>query len=210
LMINDINKYLGNGIEIGTALREEKDNYIYYKTDHHWTSYGAYLAYKEYCKANKLKAMSLEEFEEININDFYGTFYSKSKLFNSQADILTYYEMKNLKMKIGNGEYEYIYNLDNLKKRDKYSVFLDGNHSQIIIKNDEATNNKKLLVLKDSFANSFIPFVANHFDEVHVIDLRHFYGSLKEYIKLNNFDEILNVYSLKTLAEDNTIARINF
>ncbi|MGL4740364.1 MAG: DHHW family protein [Sarcina sp.] len=209
-IINKINNYISNSVDVSKTLEKNKTDYIYYRTDHHWTSYGAYLAYIEYCKAVEQEPIELNNLNDVQISNFLGTFYSKSKLFSAKADVLTYYEMSGVKMKIGDGEFQSIYKLENLEKRDKYSVFLDGNHSQIILENDRSINNKKLLVLKDSFANSFIPFIANNYNEVHVIDLRHYYGNLSEYIEKNNFENILALYSLKTLTEDTTISRIKF
>ncbi|MGL4451996.1 MAG: DHHW family protein [Sarcina sp.] len=213
MLIDEINEYLGleNVVNVKNILMENKKSYIYYKTDHHWTSYGAYLGYLKFCEKNEIKdVVNLENFKENKIYDFFGTFYSKAKLFNVENDILSYYDMPHLSMKIGNGDWEGIYKLENLEKRDKYSVFLDGNHSKVIVKNDKNKNGKKLLVVKDSFANSFIPFVANNYEEVHVIDLRHYPLKLSEYIEENSFDKILGLYSFKNLTADRTIARIKF
>lgn len=213
MMIDKINAYIGkeNTINIKDVLMENKKSYIYYKTDHHWTTYGAYLAYVEYCKKNNIEnTLNLEDLKENKDENFLGTFYSKSKLFNAKKDVLSYYDMPHLKMKIGDGEWESIYKIRNLEKRDKYSVFLDGNHSKTIIRNVQNKNGKKLLVLKDSFANSFIPFVANHYEEVHVIDLRHYPMNLSVYMEENKFDDILCLYSFKNLAQDRTITRIKF
>ncbi|WP_297437755.1 DHHW family protein [uncultured Clostridium sp.] len=212
--MDDISKYVGSDrvIDVDSVLRENKkfDN-IYYKTDHHWTTNGAYLAYIEYCKNKNLEAIDINSLKENKVDDFLGTFYSKSKLINAQADNLIYYDMSNLSMKIdGKNEYESIYKLENLEKRDKYSVFLDGNHSKVTIKNDNLKNDKKLLVIKDSFANSMIPFLANNYEEVIVLDLRHFNFKISEFLDENKFDDILVLYSLDSLSKDKTIAKIKF
>ncbi|MGL4763343.1 MAG: DHHW family protein [Sarcina sp.] len=212
-IINKINEYIGNKsiIDAMGALLENKKSDIYYKTDHHWNTYGAYLAYVEYCEKNEIKEIvNLNDLKENNVEGFLGTFYSKSKLFNAKKDTLLYYDMPHLTMKIGDGEWESIYKVENLKKRDKYSIFLDGNHSKTIIKNSKNKNGKKLLVLKDSFANSFIPFIANNYEEVHVIDLRHYPLELSEYMDENSFDKVLCLYSLNNFSKDRSIARINF
>ena len=213
MLIDKVNDYIGqkNIVDVKKTLMENKKSYIYYKTDHHWTSYGAYLSYLEFCKKNNITdVVELENLKENKVNDFLGTFYSKAKLFNAQEDTLSYYDMPHLQMKIGDGNWESIYKLENLEKRDKYSVFLDGNHSKIVVKNSKNKNRKKLLVLKDSFANSFIPFIANNYEEVHVIDLRHYSLKLSDYIKENSFDKVLALYSFKDFVEDRTIARIKF
>ncbi|MGL4991251.1 MAG: DHHW family protein [Sarcina sp.] len=212
--INMIYEKIGESktIDVVTSLEENKNEYIYYKTDHHWTTYGAYLAYKEYCKKIKdNNILSLDSLEENNISNFKGTFYSKSKLINTKSDILTYYNMQNLKMKINNNnEFESIYNLDNLFKRDKYSVFLDGNHSKITILNDNNRNGKKLFIIKDSFANSMVPFVANNYEETIIVDLRYFQENISTFLRENMFDDILVLYSFETLQNDKTIIKMKF
>ena len=213
-IMDDISKYVDNDrvIDVDSVLRENKklDN-IYYKTDHHWTTNGAYLAYVEYCKNKNLEVIDINGLRENKVEDFLGTFYSKSKFINAQADTLVYYDMPHLSMKIdGKNEYEGIYKLENLEKRDKYSVFLDGNHSKVTIKNDNLKNDKKLLVIKDSFANSMIPFLANNYEEVIVLDLRHFNFKISEFLDENKFDDILLLYSLDSLSKDKTIAKIKF
>lgn len=212
-LINRVENNLGSEktINITNTLIKHKNEYIYYRTDHHWTSYGAYLAYLEYCKNLKIEdVLELASLNENEVHDFLGTFYSKSKVFNVRGDILTYYDMPNLSMKIEDKKEESIYKLENLSKRDKYSVFLDGNHSSVNIINNNANNDKKLLVIKDSFANSMIPFIANNYKEVRVIDLRYFNYNMSDFLNSNSFNDILVLYSLESLHQDKTIVKIGF
>lgn len=211
-VINEIEKYFGeNFININETLIENKDEYIYYKTDHHWTTYGAYLAYKEYCDKKDINdVMDINSLGENNVENFLGTFYSKSKLFNAESDILTYYDMPSLLMQIDGQKEEGIYKLENLKKRDKYSVFLDGNHSSVKISNNDAKNEKTLLVIKDSFANSMIPFLANNYKEIRVLDLRYFNYNMSEFLNSNKFDDVLILYSLDSMQSDKNIVKIAF
>lgn len=199
-------------IDVITTLEENKSKYIYYRTDHHWTSYGAYLAYKKYCeKIDENNILSIDNLKENKVSNFKGTFYSKSKLINSKSDTLTYYDMSNLKMKINNNDnFESIYKLDNLLKRDKYAVFLDGNHSKIKIMNESNNNGKRLVVIKDSFANNMIPFIANNYEETIVIDLRYFQENINTFFKDNKFDDILVLYSFQSLQTDKNIIKIKF
>ena len=94
-----------------------------------------------------------------------------------------------------------LYELNFLNKKDKYSIFLNGNNPLVKIESSNK-NGKNLLTIKDSFANSFAPFVANDFETVHMIDLRHFNMSVEEYIIDNNITDALVLYNTMNFAQD--------
>lgn len=212
-IINEIYSSLKHtsNINVEDVLMFNKDKYIYYKTDHHWTTYGAYLAYLEFIKSVGLEAVDISNLNEKNVSGFYGTYFSKAKPFNVNGDTLTYYEFDNLTMDIvGERIYNSIYDYSKLELRDKYSMFLKGNNPITIIKNSELKNEKKLLVIKDSFANSLIPFLTQNYEEIHVVDLRSFAGKISEYNKENNFDDILILYNFINLSTDNNIIKLKY
>ena len=212
-IIDEIYSYLKytNNINIMEKLLINKDNYIYYKTDHHWTTFGAYISYCEFVNSIGVTPIELEQYNEVILNNFYGTYFSKAKPFNIDGDTLTYYEFNDLTMNIiGDNEYDSLYDYTKSTLRDKYSLFLRGNNPITIIKNNKLSNGKKILVIKDSFANSFVPFLTQHYEEVHVIDLRSFSMKLSDYMSENSFDNILILYNFINLATDNTILRLKY
>lgn len=211
-IIDKINKYIGmdRSINIYETLLDNKEKYIYYKTDHHWTSYGAYLAYQEFCVKNKLKAIDINLLKENKVENFLGTYYSKSKKLNAKTDMLSYYQMDNLRMEIDKQKFNSIYNSDILKTRDKYSVFLNGNNPITKIINSDKNASGSILIIKDSFANSITPFIANNYKETTIIDLRQFNYKMSEYMDGKNFDNILLVYSFNSLNTDTSIRKLNF
>ena len=193
-------------VDIYKILSHHKEDYIYYKTDHHWTTDGAYLAYNDLMKAMGIIPNGSEYFERTVVSDnFYGSLYSKSGFRNIKPDDLVIY-----KTKIYEGiEVEYVeegknsnslYTMKNLDKKDKYTVFLDSNHPYIKIKTN-FKEDKKLLIIKDSFANSFIPFLTGHFSEIHVIDPRYYIEDMVDLIKRENIDNILILYSVDTFLK---------
>ena len=99
-----------------------------------------------------------------------------------------------------------MYNIENLDKKDKYTYFLNGNHPLIEITNDELSNN--ILVIKDSYANSFIPFLTNHYGKVYVIDLRFYSGNISNFISENNIKNVLFLYSMQGISEDVNIYKL--
>lgn len=198
-----------NTINILDKLRENKNEDIYYKTDHHWTTYGSYIGYLEYCKVKGLEAIDLKNFKEKRLEGFLGTYYRRAKKFNSEEEIIKYYEMDNLSMNINGEEYSSVYEQLDKNNEDKHSIFLKGNNPLTIIRNkDEKVKGKKLIVFKDSFANSLIPFIATHYEEVHVIDLRQFNERISEYLNKNKFNDALILYSVNSINKDSNIVKI--
>lgn len=213
--INNIYNYLSNynntkTISLIDIFKENNDKYIYYKTDHHWTSFGSYLAYSEFVKNNNLSLVDINNLNKHEVNNFYGTYFSKSKNFNAESDLITYYDVPNLSVSIDGIPVDNINDNSKWSSSDKYSAFLRGNNGLTIIQNNDISNNNKILVLKDSFGNSFIQYLVNNYKEVYVVDLRGFIGSFNEFFKSNNFDDVLIMYNFINLADDVNISKIKY
>ena len=192
---------------------KEKDNYqLYYKTDHHWTSYGAYFGYKEFSIINNINHIDISNYHiETITNEFKGSTYSKvvdpfSK--NENIDLFTYKDY-NLEVDyvLSNKKTTSIYNFDYLNKKDKYALFLDNNHPLITITNNDI-NSDNILIIKDSYANSIVPFLVNHYHKIHIIDPRYYKKSITKYIEENNIENVLIMYNVGTLATDTNILSI--
>ncbi len=205
-------------IDIYDTMVAERENYIYYRTDHHWTSYGAYCAYRHAASNLGYKAADLNKFDIEHVsNDFTGTFYNKCFYNGVEKDVIDIYSSPNgnnvtaVTMNDGTGETtaEDIYFRDYLEGGDKYCVFLGENRAYTHIKTD-SLNRKKILVIKDSYANSFIPFLVNHYAEIAVVDLRYVKTSLKEYVNPDNFDQTLFLYNASTFSEETNVKMAGF
>ena len=197
-------------IDIINSLNENKDSYIYYKTDHHWTSYGAYLAYIEYCNLNNLSSISIDDLNESSVHNFYGTYFSKSKKFDAMADTINYYNIENIITYIDGKEVENINDDSKWESSDKYSAFLRGNNALTLIKNNNVENDSKVLIIKDSYANSFAQFIINNYNETYIVDLRSFPTNFNEFFESRKFDNVLIMYSLKNLSEDLNISKLKY
>ena len=205
------NLIYSNNINLLDKFKNEKNNYIYYKTDHHWTTYGAYLAYCSFIESIGMKPINLNYYNSNEINGFYGSYFSKAKPFNISSDIIKYYDFEDLEMNIlGEVVYNSIYDFSKINSRDKYSMFIRGNNALTIINNKNLKNGKKILVIKDSFANSLVPFLTQNFEEVHIIDLRSFNIKISNYMEENDFDNILVLYNFINLATDSDIIKIKY
>lgn len=194
-----------NNINIYSTLIENKEKYdLYYKLDHHWTSYGAYVAYLEYCKAKGLNPVTDYEIEEVT-NEFYGTLYSKTNDYSLKPDKIHTFNVKNSDYTVtydGERITDTLYEESYLSKKDKYSYFLDNNHSLIQITNNNLKNNENILIIKDSYANSFVPFIVNNYENTYVIDPRYYKKSISEFAKENNIKNILFLYNVNTINSD--------
>lgn len=195
------------------ALIDHKSEYIYYKTDHHWTTLGAYYAYRFWAEQNDLKALNQEDFTlKIVSNGFYGTTYSKAGGIKVKPDYIqkfSYDKLEHIGMKIENlnktRTLDSLYDEKYLKTKDKYSYFLSGNNALTTIKGSEK-NGRNLLVVKDSYANCFVPFITGNFENIYVIDLRYYKQSSLDLIKEKNISDILFLYNAIQLSNDRNLA----
>lgn len=194
-----------------TLEKNAEDTQVYYRTDHHWTTDGAFLAYKKAAKTMKLKDnVSYEPY--VVKNDFRGTLASKSGFVNGKNDAITIYMPKKDK-DYKNSVIYYadtkkktteFYQLDNLDTKDAYTVFGGSNHPMYTIKTPTKTD-RRLLLVKDSYANSFIPFLAQNFREIVVVDPRYFFDNIDDIIQKEEISEVLFLYNANTFFADNSL-----
>ena len=198
-------------INLSDALKAQKnDRQIFYKTDHHWTSEGAYIGYTEICKALNLTATEENSFNVQTVDDFYGTSYSTSLYTLTKPDTMKIMRSKKTDgaadIVIEDGKAEKSGNMffdSNLDGSDKYTVFLDGNHPFVRIKTENAGG--KLLVIKDSFAHCLVPFLAENYSEIVTLDLRYYKKPISQLLSAESFNQILFVYGMENLAESRDI-----
>lgn len=207
-----------NGIDF-VDLREEfkqaatGGTQLYYKTDHHWTTDGAYTAYVQLCNNWGIKPTPKESFKIQDYEGFYGTTYSTSGFWFTGADDIKVWDYaandNSINVEIIEGDesntYHSMYFLNHLQEDDKYPVFLDGNHAMEKITNSNVDSGK-LLIIKDSFAHCFAPFTADNFNEVTLVDLRYYKSSISELVKQEKYDKVLVLYGIDNFAKDTDIA----
>ena len=205
-------------INVYNELEAAKDEYIYYRTDHHWTSLGAYYAYRKAASQLGFAPVDLDRFNVETVSkDFGGTFYRKCFYDGAgmdNIDIYTYPEgSKVVEVMLNDGKDikidNDIYFYDYLNGSDKYCVFLGDNRAYTAIRTNN-NNRKRILVIKDSYANSFVPFLINHYEQIDVIDLRYVKNSIKDYIDPNQYDQTLFLYNASTFAEDKNVKTAGF
>ncbi len=199
-------------IEIREEFKSKKDDaQLYYRTDHHWTSTGAFIAYDVLKK--ELDYSDTVEYEPLVVkNDFRGTLASKSGFVNGLCDEVTIYLPKDPAAYINSVIYysdtkektTEFYKLDNLNKKDTYTVFGGSNHPIYTI-DTPVSSKKQLLLIKDSYANSLIPFLSQNYRKIVVVDPRYFYENIDDIIKSNGITDVLFVYNANTFFTDNSL-----
>ncbi len=199
-------------IDTTEDLKRYSDSYLYYRTDHHTTSNGAFIIYNKLSSALGYEALSGDDFKISDVTrNFYGTTYSKALRHVSPDIISEYKPLETARFKVefpyDNKEADSMYFPEHLKTKDKYSYFLDGNHALTVIKSPNK-NGKSLVVFKDSYANCTVPMIANHFETIYMIDLRYYNDDIIKYLYENKVKDVLFLYSSQTFMTDESISKI--
>ena len=204
-------------IDVYNILYTMKDEYIYYRNDHHWTSLGAYYAYNATIQKLGFSPIVYDKYDIEHASDsFKGTFYSTSlydKVKADTIDIYRYDEGANVTDYIVNDgksetEYDSIYFRDYLTQKDKYSTYLGPNQPLVTIKTD-VHNDKKLLVIKDSYAHCFAPFLTQHYSEITLIDLRYIGVSAEDVVNISDYSQVLVLYNASTFSTDDNVKKLS-
>lgn len=210
-VIFDIFKNL-DGVEYIDLIDEfngkKDDIQLFYKTDHHWTSEGAYLAYKVWAENENLAVCAKEDYTIESADGFFGTTYTKSALWNEKPDTIETWEYPiNVTVSIDDAEeYDSMFFKEHLKEMDKYPVFLDGNHGFERIVNNDNPQGKRVLVIKDSYAHCFVPFMTENCSQIDIVDLRYYLDSVSQLTEENEYDEVLVLYGISNLCESNDLS----
>ena len=204
-----------HSVNVYNTLRTHRSEYVYFRTDHHWTALGAYYAYEELCKMMGRKPTPLQNYMLHSFDGFLGSFYTQTKknprlaahpdtvnAYEPRGDIqLTYYKKNGTA-----NEWDVITDVTEWASTSKYSTFIGGDNPYTIITNESAEN-RSCLVVKESFGNAFVPFLVNDYSDVHVIDYRYWAGKIPQFVRENNIDDVIFINNISatrsaTLVKD--------
>lgn len=203
-----------NIIDVRDTLKEgAKSGQVCYRTDHHLTSYGNYLLYKDFQAAHGKAYQSRDAYEVAAYDGFYGTTWSGSGYWFNPADTVEVWDSGvQAKVTLRDGqERKYSDSLffpEHLENLDKYPVFMDGNHAVAAISNPQAEGGA-LLVIRDSYAHCFSTFLAEGYQTVYLIDMRYYRESLSQFMQEHHVDRILYLYGADNMVSDTNSAWIN-
>ena len=197
----------GRFVDVRQTLRDHKSEYIYYRTDHHWTTLGAYYAYEQLCSELGLTPFDLSAHTARTAEGFYGTHYAKARTPGAEPDTITYYDLPDSLTiysvtgpgQPAEGETTGLYDTAKLEVYDKYAMFLHGNNGLSRIRG-EGTG--RILIIKDSYANCFAPYLTANYSDIDVVDFRNYNYGLDQLIADNGYDQILVLYSFDSFKSD--------
>ena len=195
------------------ALEQHKDETIFYRTDHHWTTLGAYYAYEALCESLGLEPVSRDSFSPETVSDdFYGTAYSTSGYTWVKPDSIVRFVDADAALSVmsyrnGQAAEGGLYHEESLGKMDQYTFFLGGNSPENVLIGRDSTL-PKLLMIRDSYSDCLAPFLLSHYSEIRMLDLRYYLGSVKEYAESNDMDQILVIYSVENFCRERSVAAL--
>lgn len=198
-------------VDIYGALEAHSGEYIYYRTDHHWTTLGAYYGFSALAESMGLDCPDISEYggRETVSEEFYGTSWSSSGFSWVEPDSMEIFVTEPEGLEItnypqGSPVEGQLYDWSRLEVKDKYSFFYGGNTPLLEIETG-VEGAPSLLILRDSYMDSLSPFLLESYSRIHILDLRYYRASLSDYIAQNGFDDVLVCYSIDNFSTDSNI-----
>lgn len=204
----------GTWFDTSAILREHKEEEIYYRTDHHWETLAAFYVYQAWAQQKGFDVPSQDDFEiEMASDSFEGTIQSKLGI-DARKDTLELYLPKEdifYTVQTGDGaEVEYsVYDRTALETKSKYDIFFGGNHAMVKIAT-RAETGRRILVIKDSYAHCFVPFLLEEFDAIDMLDIRYYNQKVSELIQNGGYTDLLFLYNASGFADDTSISRLTY
>ena len=189
-------------IHLYDALKAHKDEQLFYRTDHHWTTKGAGYAYEEIARNMGLEAMDIGRYEKHEAGDFRGTHYAKYKGAFVTPDSIEYYDVPIDALELEKQTVDSLFDESKLSGYDKYAAFMYGNDGKYTVRAEKGAG-RSLVILKDSYANCLIPYLVMNYDTITVMDLRYFGGSVKEVLDAEPDADVLLLYNWTFMNDDN-------
>ena len=207
-------------IPLHDVMMSHRTEYIYFRTDHHWTALGEYYAYVQFCTAKGITPHNLSDYEVSQFPGFLGSFYNdggKPDAMKNDPDTVNAYHpvSATASMKYGDNENstltggQVIFDESTASASLKYGTFIMGDNPFTVIENPEVSNGESCIVVKESFGNAFVPFLVDHYQTVYVVDYRYYSGSVtqlardkgvKDVLFVNNLSAIRGSYQMGKLA----------
>ena len=197
-------------VPLHDALNAHRTEYIYFRTDHHWTALGAYYAYVQFCNVKGITPHDLSDYEVSQYTGFLGSFYNDGGKPQAMADdpdtVNAYHPVSSTAaMKYGSSENseltggKVIFDESTAAASLKYGAFIMGDNPFTVIENPEVSNGQSCIVVKESFGNAFVPFLVDHYQTVYVVDYRYYGGSVSALAKAKGVTDVLFVNNLSAI-----------
>ena len=198
-------------IEIFDVLNQHKGEYLYFRTDHHWTATGAYYAYQELAKAKGITPTPLANYEKKEFPGFLGTFYAGSnqspKLGDTPDTVVAYMPKATNDLQFTDREgnvinWNVVMDVSEYGAAMKYSAFIGGDNPYAVVHNPTLTDGSSCVIVKESYGNAFVPFLVDHYQTVHVVDYRYYGGNLLEFVEQNGVQDVIFVNNIMATSTE--------
>ena len=207
-------------IPLHDVMMSHRTEYIYFRTDHHWTALGAYYAYVQFCTAKGITPHNLSDYEVSQFPGFLGSFYNdggKPDAMKNDPDTVNAYHpvSATASMKYGDNENstltggQVIFDESTASASLKYGTFIMGDNPFTVIENPEVSNGESCIVVKESFGNAFVPFLVDHYQTVYVVDYRYYSGSVTQLARDKGVKDVLFVNNLSAIRGSYQMGKLN-
>lgn len=194
-------------------LRDHKDEYIYFRTDHHWTQLGAYYVYEKFCEEADMQPVSLDDRTMLEFDNFLGTFYQTldDPAMAANPDVVHAYEpngTNDMRFMDTDGSWndaKVITDVSTWNRGSKYMCFISGDRPLVEIENPTIDDDSSILLVKESYGDAFAPLLVDNFHKVYVMDFRYYPGNIVDFVQQNNIKDVLFLNNI-TLASTNSVA----
>lgn len=204
-------------VDIFDTLKSHNDEYIYFRTDHHWTADGAFYAYEEFCKAKGITEIPREKRKKDTFEGFLGSFYSnlQNQDMKKNPDTIYAYEP------IGTNDMTYwnddgseqkwnvIMDVNGWDKGTLYSTFVGGDTPMAVIENPNVTDGSTCVVMKESYGNAFIPFLVDHYSTIYILDYRYSNVNVIDFVKEKQADDLICINNISLIGDEDVAATIS-
>ena len=197
-------------LDVSPALAAHSDEELYYRTDHHWTSLGAFYAFQAMAEGMGLPPMEHYDIYTVS-STFEGTLSSRSGSHSAKDPVQIYVPDCDVDYTVTYPDSQKttasLYSREALRSKDHYTVFFGGNHPRVDIRTTAGTG-KNLLIFKDSYANCLVPFLTPYYDKIVLIDPRYYYESADSIVTAEKITDVLFLYNINTFHEDTALAGV--
>ena len=192
-------------------LRNHRTEYLYFRTDHHWTALGAYYAYEQFIYTKGVDPVSLDKYKILSFDGFLGSFYASTEqspaLAKTPDTVIAYEPFNNVKFKITPKDgktfnWDVVADASSYAPNMKYTAFIGADQPYSVIENLDKADGETCLVIKDSFGNAFIPFLIPHYKTIHIIDPRYYDVTLSEFSDKKQIDDIIFISNISTTRNE--------
>ena len=198
------------------TLREHNDEYLYFRTDHHWTQLAAYYVYQNFCEEKGIRPNELSDFQKMTFSPFLGTFYQELQNEDMAANpdfVDAYIPMATNDMSYWETDgsqvnWHVIQDVTGWNKNSLYSCFIGGDKPLVQINNPNLSDGSSCVVVKESYGNSFVPFLVDHYQTVYVIDFRYTKNNVMDFVQEHNVQDLIIINNISIIASENVATTI--